>query len=260
MKVNKSIKSILIDYWKCGAGIMWLSFVLLFFYNLLFRTWLIRTDRKQIFPSYWSILNAVIGMIISAILFFHPRNYRLFGYFLIFISVPILIDSALSPLGVVLYTIGASILMYKDQRQMYKSIRYTFLIVIFCTISFSGLRFDLKLFVYNAIICCIIMLTVSFVIAIIQIEKDAFVSQLRRNTVSKQSLSVYLESVSSELSRRDIEWLVRIAEGEKYESIAVSYNLSHNYVRNRMSKIYKLIHVSDYHDFIATYINNFQHD
>jgi len=51
------------------------------------------------------------------------------------------------------------------------------------------------------------------------------------------------------LSKRDCEWLLRIQNGEKYEVLAIEYNLSVGSVKNRLKNIYKTLDVSDRTEF-----------
>ena len=51
------------------------------------------------------------------------------------------------------------------------------------------------------------------------------------------------------LSKRDYEWLLQIQNGEKYEVLAIEYNLSVGSVKNRLKNIYKILDVSDRTEF-----------
>lgn len=75
---------------------------------------------------------------------------------------------------------------------------------------------------------------------------------MEKNKV-KQNNCVLDLTLFPDLTQRDREWIEMALSQEKYDTIARQYNLSPNYVKNRMRIIFKILEVPDRLALIAKY-------
>lgn len=125
----------------------------------------------------------------------------------------------------------------------HKTIKYLLFIFGLVFIFLSNLRFGINVFcedvidkLINSSVCCLI-----FILFVFE----------RNKKIQHQN---YLDLTEyPDLTERDKEWIELALSQEKYDSIARRYNLSPNYVKNRMRVIFKILEVPDRLSLISEY-------
>ena len=187
------------------------------------------------------------SLIVFIVLLFFPKKFVLFSLVAFIYSFKIIAVETVveNPLGIILYNLGVSCLLFKGFYQKNNHIKtYATLLLYLALISLS-LRFGLLCFI-NSIVYTLgyglaFLVSIFFVVNFLKIVYD-------NKTARILDLSQY-----PELTLRDKEWLRDILDEKKYEEIANDSGITVGTLKNRMHQIFLVIGVEDRIQLLANY-------
>ena len=187
------------------------------------------------------------SLIVFIFLLFKPKQFVLFSLVAFIYSFKIIaIETVVAnPLGIILYTLGVSCLLYRGFYQKNNHIKtYATLLLSIALLSLS-LRFGLLCFI-NSIVYTLgyglaFLVSIFFVVNFLKIVYE-------NKTARVLDLSQY-----PELTLRDKEWLRDILDEKKYEEIANDSGITVGTLKNRMHQIFLVIGVEDRIQLLANY-------
>lgn len=193
--------------------------------------------------TYFRIAKTFAMELFFLYLIFKPYKFESIAVFsFIYIGINIYADPFNDSI-IFMYFLALLSLYVRGFLKNHKIIKYLFFIIGLILIFFSNFRFGMTVFyedimnkLINTSICCLIFILYIF-------EKN--------RSLKKQSVLDLSEF--KELTERDKEWIELALTQEKYDSIAHKYNLSPNYIKNRMRIIYKILDVPDRLSLISEY-------
>ena len=191
----------------------------------------------------YRFLSVIFVEALLVILIIFPYKLESIAIFAFLHSGALLYTDPLNLLSVLMFFLGIVSLYYRGLLKRQKALKITLLIIGGLTILLSNLRFG-KIIFLETLEDKIICMLVCFLIFI-------FIT-LGRNQVFKTNPVLDL-SLYKELTDRDKEWIELALSQEKYDNIARKYNLSPNYVKNRMRVIFKILGVPDRLALLASY-------
>lgn len=191
----------------------------------------------------YRFISTIMTEIFLIVLIIFPYKFESIALFAFFYTGVLLYADPLNPLSVLIYFLGIVSLYIRGllkKKRMLKSILISSGVIV---ILFSNIRYGWFFFLEdfeNKIICCIVCVLIFIFIVL---EKNKL----------KQNKCLLDLSLFPELTQRDKEWIEMALSQEKYDTIARQYNLSPNYVKNRMRVIFKILEVPDRLALIAKY-------
>jgi DNA-binding CsgD family transcriptional regulator/uncharacterized membrane protein len=191
----------------------------------------------------YRFISTIMTEIFLIVLIIFPYKFEAIAVFAFFYTGVLLYADPLNPLSVLIYFLGIVSLYIRGllkKKRMLKSILISSGVIV---ILFSNIRYGWFFFLEdfeNKIICCIVCVLIFIFIVL---EKNKL----------KQNKCLLDLSLFPELTQRDKEWIEMALSQEKYDTIARQYNLSPNYVKNRMRVIFKVLGVPDRLALIAKY-------
>ena len=191
----------------------------------------------------YRFISTIMTEIFLIVLIIFPYKFEAIAVFAFFYTGVLLYADPLNPLSVLIYFLGIVSLYIRGllkKKRMLKSILISSGVIV---ILFSNIRYGWFFFLEdfeNKIICCIVCVLIFIFIVL---EKNKL----------KQNKCLLDLSLFPELTQRDKEWIEMALSQEKYDTIARQYNLSPNYVKNRMRVIFKILEVPDRLALIAKY-------
>lgn len=203
-------------------------------HSLYLHDWSMTAEAGNIIPPALVLLFSVIGTGFSIFLVCKPAYVTLLGYFSLFYSCTILIDTPFHPFGAFGYLFSAYLLCPRSFTQKKHYAKAITLAVIFIGVSFSGIRFGVQTFLLNF---GITIGQIATVVGIISIHDAQRIEAITSPAAFQKT--IILTKQYPFLTDRDIEWILKITAGEKYLSIAIASDCSEGYVRNYMSDLYK---------------------
>ncbi len=191
----------------------------------------------------YRFISTIMTEIFLIVLIIFPYKFEAIAVFAFFYTGVLLYADPLNPLSVLIYFLGIVSLYIRGllkKKRMLKSILISSGVIV---ILFSNIRYGWFFFLEdfeNKIICCIVCVLIFIFIVL---EKNKL----------KQNKCLLDLSLFPELTQRDKEWIEMALSQEKYDTIARQYNLSPNYVKNRMRVIFKILEVPDRLALIVKY-------
>lgn len=191
----------------------------------------------------YRFISTIMTEIFLIVLIIFPYKFEAIAVFAFFYTGVLLYADPLNPLSVLIYFLGIVSLYIRGllkKKRILKSILISSGVIV---ILFSNIRYGWFFFLEdfeNKIICCIVCVLIFIFIVL---EKNKL----------KQNKCLLDLSLFPELTQRDKEWIEMALSQEKYDTIARQYNLSPNYVKNRMRVIFKILEVPDRLALIAKY-------
>lgn len=191
----------------------------------------------------YRFISTIMTEIFLIVLIIFPYKFEAIAVFAFFYTGVLLYADPLNPLSVLIYFLGIVSLYIRGllkKKRILKSILISSGVIV---ILFSNIRYGWFFFLEdfeNKIICCIVCVLIFIFIVL---EKNKL----------KQNKCLLDLSLFPELTQRDKEWIEMALSQEKYDTIARQYNLSPNYVKNRMRVIFKVLGVPDRLALIAKY-------
>lgn len=191
----------------------------------------------------YRFISTIMTEIFLIVLIIFPYKFEAIAVFAFFYTGVLLYADPLNPLSVLFYFLGIVSLYIRGllkKKRILKSILISSGVIV---ILFSNIRYGWFFFLEdfeNKIICCIVCVLIFIFIVL---EKNKL----------KQNKCLLDLSLFPELTQRDKEWIEMALSQEKYDTIARQYNLSPNYVKNRMRVIFKILEVPDRLALIAKY-------
>lgn len=208
-------------------------------HSLWIHDWSLIPETHKVISPLISLIITVIGLCFSVFLAIKPKYVTLLGFFALFYSSTVLLDSPFHPFGVFGYLMGSYLVFPRRPKKKSDYILPVLFTLLFSGVSVSGIRFGVVPFFRN------ISITLGQLIAVLGVWTIHDVQQggIIQSPKSFQ-ISLHLKSDFSFLNERDIEWLMLVLQGEKYQSIAARYDLSEGTVRNRLSTLYKQMNLA----------------
>lgn len=191
----------------------------------------------------YRFLSVICVETLLIILIIFPYKLESIAIFAFIHSGALLYTDPLNILSVLMFFLGIVSLYYRGLLKRQRTLKISLLIVGGLTILLSNLRFGKIIFLQTLEDKIICMLVCFLIFIFIIMGRN---QMLETNPVL--DLSAY-----KELTDRDKEWIELALSQEKYDNIARKYNLSPNYVKNRMRIIFKILGVPDRLALLATY-------
>lgn len=177
------------------------------------------------------------------ILIIFPYKFEAVAVFAFLYTGVLLYADPLNLLSVLIYFLGIFSLYIRGLLKKKRLLKSCLISAGIIVILFSNIRYGWFFFLEdfeNKIICCTAcMLIFMFIV-------------MEKNKV-KQNNCVLDLTLFPDLTQRDRDWIEMALSQEKYDTIARKYNLSPNYVKNRMRIIFKILEVPDRLALIAKY-------
>lgn len=177
------------------------------------------------------------------ILIIFPYKFEAVAVFAFLYTGVLLYADPLNSLSVLIYFLGIVSLYIRGLLKKKRLLKSCLISAGIIVILFSNIRYGWFFFLEdfeNKIICCTVcMLIFMFIV-------------MEKNKVKQNNCLLDL-TLFPDLTQRDREWIEMALSQEKYDTIARQYNLSPNYVKNRMRIIFKILEVPDRLALIAKY-------
>ena len=187
------------------------------------------------------------SFIIFIILLFVPQQFELFALVAFIYSFKIITVETVAenPIGLLLYLLGISCLLYKDFYKKHGHLKTAIAIILYFGLVSLSLRKGLLCFINSLVITLGYSLT--FLAAIF------FVVNFLRIIYVKRNARIWDLSKYPQLTERDKEWLKQILEEKRYEEIASDSGITVGTLKNRMHQIFLSVGVEDRISLLATY-------
>ena len=191
----------------------------------------------------YRLFNTICVEIFLIILIIFPYKFESIAIYAFLYTGILLYSDPLNILSVPMYFLGILSLYKRGLLRKYKAVKITILSLGAVILLFSNLRYGTVYFLedFGNKICCMLICFLIFIFVLMD-----------KNTNRENTITLDL-SRFPELTERDKEWVELALSQEKYDSIARKYNLSPNYVKNRMRVIFKIIGVPDRLALLAAY-------
>lgn len=204
---------------------------------------------KQLITMNYEFFSLIINSL-SIILFFmiiiFPTKLGLLSIISFLYGVFILIFEPRNNMGILMYGLSIITLYTRGHFNKYKKTKNIIILVVYLCLIFSEIRFGKELFLS----CLLEKIAYSFVLFLCLFFLQVYIFDLLETNESNRKLDI---QKFPELKKRDAEWLVEILNGEKYESLAIKYNMSLGSVKNRFKVISDEIGVGDKQGFFNKY-------
>ena len=173
---------------------------------------------------------------------FRPTHFGYFSIITIIYGIWILYKTPDNFIPFLLFYFSLVVLNTRGFFRKFKKAKIIFTILFF-TIT---LLYPLKLGFLNFLNLFVQNFSCLFVMVAIRIF-------LTSSNYIKDSKKILKLSEYEGLRERDCDWLKRIQSGEKYQKIAIEYNLSQGTIKNRLKEIYEILEVGDKTGFLTRY-------
>ena len=200
-----------------------------------------------LFSDLFLTLMDCSSFIIFIILLFVPAKVELFSIVLFIYSFKIIaVDTvAENPIGLLLYLLGISCLLYKGFYKKNTHIKAPLAVIFYMLLLCFSLRFGVLCFINSLVVTLgyglALMATIFFVVNFLKI------------IYVKRTARVWDLSQYPELTERDKEWLRDILDEKRYEEIANESGITVGTLKNRMHQIFNIVGVEDRISLLATY-------
>lgn len=222
-----------------------LGFVLLLTNDILYLIYALNGRASTSFRVVSGILLNVVSIVFYAIIFFNQRALKYYSIVCFAHSAHMLFFEPENLLGVFTFILGIVILIdakFFKKRAAPKILSIT---TLYFSLVLTELRFGINEFISYAMhkIGLGIMGIVIFTLLFRYIEQ---------NYIPKKYNTLDLTKFP-DLTQRDKEWIIKVLENTKYDTIAREYNLNLGTVKNHFRKLYKILEVDDRQGFLTEY-------
>ncbi|MBP5520312.1 MAG: hypothetical protein J6X84_07025 [Treponema sp.] len=187
------------------------------------------------------------SFLIFVILLFVPKNFVLFALVAFIYSFKIIAVETVSenPIGLLLYMLGVSCLIYKGVYRKFMGFKIFFTIFFYLGLVSFSFRFGL--------LCLINSLIITLGYGLTFLATLFFVVNFLKIIYVKRTARIWNLSQYPELTERDKEWLKQILDEKRYEEIAKESGITVGTLKNRMHQIYSIVGIEDRISLLATY-------
>ena len=207
----------------------------------LFTLW---TDDNTIVPIelYYLIINIIV-IILFILVFIFPQKFMLVAIACSYYSVNIITNEPHNCMGILMYCLGTSILIFRGFFRNHAKIKITILALILLILESFRLRFSSTVIRES--------LLDDFAFSFVYIIGMVFIyGYASRNSDYSKKLNI---AKYNELKESDAEMLRRVLANQQYKVIAIDLNRTEGTIRNRLNKVYDILGVGDRTGFITTY-------
>lgn len=201
---------------------------------------------KLFIKNYILLSGNIFFLCLHIFLIFKPRKFIIIGIASLFYSICYLLSSTqLQCMSIPMFALSLvtfSISGFFHKRRKLKIIVFT-LIYIVCLI--FPIFYDIKF-----IECIISKITISFVVLLLLFFISEYIKQLNKKQTTTKILNL---AKFKGLVRSDMFLLQEILDNKKYKEIALKIHGNEGALRNKLSKIYKILGVGDRIGFITVY-------
>jgi hypothetical protein len=199
----------------------------------------------EFFTAIYGIILCVITLLVLIVLIVYPLAFGFYAFLCFTWGMVNMIDGG-STSGLLMYLLGAVFAFRTGFFKKHTQIKIIFIAFFPLAAIISQARFGERLVflsILNVIALALIFTLVYFL----------FLPEIQKFT-KKAVVAANLAYLSSEqFSEKDIRYLKRIQDGEKYESIAKDEGIGLSTLKNRMKIIYQSLDVYDKTSFMSTY-------
>ncbi len=198
--------------------------------------------------AIWNILKNLVDLtcwILFAYLIFKPLKLPKCALISFAYSFTIIVDSPGYFMGPLMFMLGMTVLYTNNffNRSPFKKIILCFSILLLTTL--THMRFGIDTLIYALIQTGGYILVIALIFILIFQKQEEII------LVANQHVLNLLKY--EKLTDRDRLFVKRILDGEKYEVIARDNGIAEQTMRNRMSKVYKILNVADQIDLLSRY-------
>lgn len=188
-------------------------------------------------------INFVTVEVFLIVLIIFPYKFESIAVFAFLYTGILLYADPLNLICVPMYFLGILSLYLRGLLKSRKRLKIILLSIGAGIMLFSNIRYGWIFFLedfVSKITCCIVCILI-------------FMFFVMEKSRARDNNPVLDLTVYTELTERDKEWIELALSQEKYDTIARKYNLSPNYVKNRMRVIFKILGVPDRLALISAY-------
>lgn len=185
-----------------------------------------------------------IVILLALFLLIFPTKLFLISLISYQYSIVSLIFDSRDIMGILMFVLGTLVLDFRGFFSKHKKTKITIIISIFVCLHLTEIRFGLSNFLSATIYKTGYIFVLSLIVLIF-----IFRERNRKNDELKNlNLAIY-----PTLKKRDAEWLIHIQNNQKYDWIAIEYNMSAGSVKNRLKLIFNTLEVGDKTGFMNKY-------
>lgn len=203
---------------------------------------------KMQFLKYVSIIASnLIFICIFIFLIFRPQKFILIGLIALFYSLDNLLGNSQFPyMGIPMFTLCIATFSFRGFFLKNKKLKISIFSAIY------GICLFLPVF-YDNDFCEHLIIKIA--ISLVTLIALFFFTEYTKQNASKQATKDKILNIASfkGLERSDMYLLQEVLENKKYKEIAQSIHGSEGALRNKLSKIYKLLEVGDRTGFLTIY-------
>lgn len=201
---------------------------------------------KLLIKNYILLSGNIVFLCLHIFLIFNPQRFIIIGFASLFYSICYLLSSiqlqCMSIPMLALSVVTFSIYGFFYRKRKLKIIVFTlFYIVCLILPIFSDIKF---------IECIISKITISFVMLLFLFFFSEYIKQLNKKQTTTKILNL---ADFKGIVRSDMFLLQEILDNKKYKEIALKIHGNEGALRNKLSKIYKILGVGDRIGFITIY-------
>ncbi len=193
------------------------------------------------------IIDNLIYINIFVFLIFKPQKFILIGLIALFYSVDNLLSSTQLPyMGIPMFTLGIATFAIRGFFLKNKNLKISIFVALYVICLIVPVFYDDDFSEH-----CITKIAITFVTLI----AIFFFTEYAKQTGSKQATKQKILNIATfkGLDRSDQYLLQQVLDNKKYKEIAQSIHGSEGALRNKLSKIYKILEVGDRTGFLTIY-------
>ncbi len=203
---------------------------------------------KDLFFRYVSvIIDNLVFIGIFIFLIFNPQKFILIGVIALFYSFDALVTNMQQPyMGIPMFTLGIATFAIRGFFLKNKNLKISIFVALYVICLIVPVFYDDDFSEH-----CITKIAITFVTLI----AIFFFTEYAKQTGSKQATKQKILNIATfkGLDRSDQYLLQQVLDNKKYKEIAQSIHGSEGALRNKLSKIYKILEVGDRTGFLTIY-------
>lgn len=183
-------------------------------------------------------------IVLTVILIIYPTKLIIISIIAFQYSFVSLYYTNIDIMALLMFILGYTVLLFQGFYKEKKTLKIMLSILPLVILYLSELRFGIKDFIYSSIY----RFGYIFVISLIIIFLNFYINNNSRTDEKVLNIANY-----KGLKKRDAEWLQYIQRKEKYDCIAIEYQMSIGSVKNRLKVIFDTLEVGDKTGFLNIY-------
>lgn len=202
------------------------------------------TELKTESLAYLKLLQNLVVAVLTIILFIFPTKLFLIAAISYQYSLAALYSEPNEMMAVYMFFLSIAVLFVRGFFNKHKWIKLIALTIPIVAMQMSEIRFDNTIFIdstINKVAHSFVMLLIIFFI---------FIYSKNQTNPDMKNLNL---AIYPTLKKRDAEWLIHIQNNQKYDWIAIEYNMSAGSVKNRLKLIFNTLEVGDKTGFLNKY-------